>query len=150
MSVTYRKLMVAVDASDEAGRALRHAAALADQLGASLLLVHVHEAPELGAPPPEQPQRRKIWSDERRAAVAEGEAFIESQLAEVAPDYSGDYATLVCFGEPAERLAEVADERNADLLVMGSRGLTGIQRVLLGSVSYKVVRASPLPILVVR
>ena len=58
--------------------------------------------------------------------------------------------TLVAEGHPAEAVLDVAERSRADLVVMGSRGLTGMKRLLLGSVSHKVVRHAPCSVLVVK
>jgi nucleotide-binding universal stress UspA family protein len=58
--------------------------------------------------------------------------------------------TLVAEGPPAEAILRTAERLRADLVVMGSRGLTGMKRLLLGSVSHKVTRHSPCSVLVVR
>lgn len=56
----------------------------------------------------------------------------------------------VTAGHPAETIVRVAQERSADLIVMGTHGRTGLQRALLGSVAEKVVRLAPCPVLTVR
>jgi nucleotide-binding universal stress UspA family protein len=58
--------------------------------------------------------------------------------------------TLVAEGHPAEAILQTAERIRADLVVMGSRGLTGMKRLLLGSVSHKVVRHAPCSVLVVK
>jgi len=58
--------------------------------------------------------------------------------------------TLVAEGHAAEAILKTAERIRADLVVMGSRGLTGMKRLLLGSVSHKVVRHAPCSVLVVR
>lgn len=56
----------------------------------------------------------------------------------------------VASGSPAEEILRAAERQRADLVVMGSKGLTGLKRVLLGSVSRKVARHAPCSVLVVR
>jgi nucleotide-binding universal stress UspA family protein len=53
-------------------------------------------------------------------------------------------------GDPAEVIIEIANEQQADLIVVGSRGLTGIKRFLLGSVSNKVSHHAPCSVMIVR
>jgi nucleotide-binding universal stress UspA family protein len=53
-------------------------------------------------------------------------------------------------GSPAEEILRAAERHRADLIVMGSKGLTGLDRYLLGSVSRKVARHAPCSVLVVR
>ena len=59
-------------------------------------------------------------------------------------------ATTVVFGDPGEEIVTAAQRVNADLVVMGSRGLTGLPRLVLGSVADHVLRHAPSPILVVK
>ena len=58
--------------------------------------------------------------------------------------------TLVVEGNPAEEILIAAEERDIDIIVMGTLGRTGIQRLLLGSVAEKVIRHAPCPVFVVR
>ena len=53
-------------------------------------------------------------------------------------------------GDPAHAIIEVAEQQSADLIVVGARGLTGLQRFLLGSVSSKLSHHSPISLMVVR
>ena len=54
------------------------------------------------------------------------------------------------MGPPADTIVRVAQERNADLIVMSTHGRTGLQHVLLGSVAEKVVRLAPCAVLTVK
>jgi nucleotide-binding universal stress UspA family protein len=58
--------------------------------------------------------------------------------------------TVLADGHPADEILNVAERQHADLIVVGSRGLTGLQRILFGSVSRKVARHAPCSVLVVR
>ena len=58
--------------------------------------------------------------------------------------------TLIVEGNPAEEILIAAEERDIDIIVMGTLGRTGIQRLLLGSVAEKVIRHAPCPVFVVR
>ena len=58
--------------------------------------------------------------------------------------------TRVLEGTPFNELIKAAREENADLLIMGTRGLTGIKHVLIGSTAEKVVRKAPCPVLVLK
>jgi universal stress protein A len=58
--------------------------------------------------------------------------------------------TLVVNGGPAHEICQTAEAQAADLIVMGTRGRTGLKHFLLGSIAEKVVRYAPCPVLVVR
>jgi nucleotide-binding universal stress UspA family protein len=60
-----------------------------------------------------------------------------------------EFDTAVVEGRPADAIVEVAEERGVDTIAMGSRGRTGVSRVVLGSVAGTVVQNSPVPVTVV-
>jgi nucleotide-binding universal stress UspA family protein len=64
--------------------------------------------------------------------------------------FDGQWNAEVAVGHPADTIVRMAQERGADLIVMGTHGRTGLQHVLLGSVAEKVVRLAPCPVLTVR
>lgn len=74
-----------------------------------------------------------------------------TQLQDLIPDAClGTWDVALAVGHPADAVVRVAQERNVDLIVMGTHGRTGLQHVLLGSVAEKVVRLAPCPVLTVR
>jgi nucleotide-binding universal stress UspA family protein len=133
------KILVAYDGSDGAKRALDQAAELAHN-GASVSVVSVAEPlPQFGrAAPmlvPEEDEERKQELREAKAALA-GKG-IDASIVE----RKGDAATMI-IGE--------AEHENAEVIVMGTRGLNSAQRWLLGSVSSKVVEHAPCNVMIVR
>jgi nucleotide-binding universal stress UspA family protein len=133
------KILVAYDGSDGAKRALDQAAELAHN-GASVSVVSVAELlPQFGrAAPmlvPEEDEERKQELREAKAALA-GKG-IDASIVE----RKGDAATMI-IGE--------AEHENAEVIVMGTRGLNSAQRWLLGSVSSKVVEHAPCNVMIVR
>jgi nucleotide-binding universal stress UspA family protein len=68
----------------------------------------------------------------------------------VANAFQGPWDVAVAMGQPADAIARVAQERHADLIVMGTHGRTGLQHALLGSVAEKVVRLAPCPVLTIK
>jgi len=95
----------------------------------------------LGTPRPSQPV--VVFQDHHEAAL--------TQLRDLmAGSFQGAWEAEVTAGSAAETIVRVAQERDADLIVMGTHGRTGLQHVLLGSVAEKVVRLAPCPVLTVR
>lgn len=127
--------LVAVDSSDNALRAVAHAAGQARQMSTCALhLVHV------------QP-----WlSKEASEAELAHRALDDSARARGLLDAQGlPWRLLVAMGDPAERILEQAARLCATHIVIGSRGLNTAENLLFGSVAYKVMHLSPLPVLVV-
>ncbi|MBT8494255.1 MAG: universal stress protein [Deltaproteobacteria bacterium] len=75
---------------------------------------------------------------------------ITARLKAIEPDGEIEFFVHARFGEPAQQILQAAEELGADLIFMGSHGRTGIKRMLIGSVSEKVVREAQCPVMVVR
>jgi nucleotide-binding universal stress UspA family protein len=133
-----RNIVVGYDGSDTAKRALGRAAELAN--GASVTVVsavHVHPAAGRSAGPVDPDE-----VSERRQELAEAETLLAEKG--ITPELVEGH------GDPAEVIVEQAKGTGADLIVVGSRGLSLAERVLLGSVSTKVLHEAPCDVLVVR
>ncbi len=142
----YGLILVAVDGSAHASAAISHAAMLAERLGSKLLALHVvsgdWDEPEFGGAPEEG-----YNTLDRETARRQGEALLQRQVRSLPT--AVEVQPIVRFGVPDEEILDLADARQVDLIVVGSRGLTGFQRFLLGSVSYKVARSAERPVLVI-
>ena len=142
----YNKLLVAVDFSTVSADAFHAAMQLAEELGATLDVVHV-VAPQLTGLPLEG---GAVYSEDLHAKQLE-EAT--QQLAEFvkreAAGKSG-VASRILSGDPAVEINRVAGELGVDLIVMGTHGRTGLSHLLAGSVAESVLRRAPAPVLCVR
>ena len=139
-----RRILVGVDGSEASQEAARLAAQIAILFGARLTLAYA--VPHLLLPPDayglnvEEVERgnrehaEKVLAD---SLIRLGEAGVQAE-------------TLVLEGSPAESLAEAALSGDADLVVVGSRGRGAVARVLLGSVSDRLMHISTKPVLVAR
>jgi len=88
-----------------------------------------------------------------KAAYEESLAVIEGKSTsrkEKGKKIGVEVETLVVEGIPAKEILDVAEERKIDIIVMGTLGRTGLERLLLGSVAEKVIRHAPCPVFVVR
>jgi nucleotide-binding universal stress UspA family protein len=137
-----KTVLVGTDGSEHAGRATAMAADLARRYGASLVVVTVVEPAYL--PPEAALMADRIETARREEAerLVRGEA---AKLATAGVDVRGE----VLFGAPAEEMVRAAGALGADLVVVGSRGRGAVARMLLGSVSDRLVRQSHQPVLVV-
>jgi nucleotide-binding universal stress UspA family protein len=61
-----------------------------------------------------------------------------------------DATGVILVGRPSEELVKLAEEKGANLIVMGTHGRAGFDRLLFGSVAHEVVRAAPCPVMTVR
>jgi nucleotide-binding universal stress UspA family protein len=137
-------IVCGVDGSRDARVALRLAAQLASRLGLRLVVAHVVQPP---APAPGiGPTARQLMTAPVDALVAGGEALVNRILEE---ERLGAAERRVDLGFPADRLADVADEEAAALIVVGSRGRGAFKAALLGSVSADVIGVARCPVLVV-
>jgi nucleotide-binding universal stress UspA family protein len=137
-------IVCGVDGSPEARAALRVAAELADRLDARLVAAHVVQPP---APMPGVgPTARGLAAISVDALLAGGTALLEQILEEAElPEAS----RRIVLGFTADRLADLADEEAAELIVVGSRGRGGLKAAFLGSVSTALIGVARCPVLVV-
>jgi nucleotide-binding universal stress UspA family protein len=141
-------IVCGVDESADSQAAIGVAASLAERLGARLVLAHVVEVALVPyaaagsggiAPPPMIPALR----DEQEEA---GARLLEGIAAAIGLD---DAEQRVVVGFPAERLADLADDEDAELIVVGSRGRGRFKAAFLGSVSNSLVGVARCPVLIV-
>jgi nucleotide-binding universal stress UspA family protein len=136
-------ILVAVDGSDEAQAACRFAADLASRYEAALTALHVATPvmrSSLDGP------RTAVRTE--AAARAHGQRVLEEARAIAGPQVQ--FTAALAFGDPAEQIRQQAQEMNADLVVVGSRALNAIERLVRASVSSAVVQHASCSVLVVR
>jgi nucleotide-binding universal stress UspA family protein len=148
MSIFPTKILLATDGSEEAALAVRTAANIAQKTDSELHVVYVGPSLEyVGMGPPQiadipAPTQEQLSAEARELLDAEVEQ-VEAAGGTVAQAHLG-------IGAPDRVIVELAEEIGAGLVAMGSRGLGGIRRALMGSVSDSVVRHAHCPVLVVR
>jgi nucleotide-binding universal stress UspA family protein len=144
----FRSIVVGTDGSDTATQAVRQAVDLAKATGARVELVSAYEPVgsqrlrEESQQAPEDVQ----WSINPREDV---DATLED-AAEVAREASVEVEAHARQGDPADAILDVAEEKKADLIVVGNKGMTGARRFLLGSVPNKVSHHAPCSVLIIR
>jgi nucleotide-binding universal stress UspA family protein len=146
--MTYQRIVVGTDGSDTARTAVEHAARLASQLGASLIAVTAYDA----SPPGLDRDRAEAPEEIRWRITASGLADDHAQGAvRIARDAGVKEATALSeAGSAADALLDVAERRRADLIVVGSRGMSSPGRFLLGSVPNAVSHHAPCDVMIVR
>ena len=135
-----KMILFPTDFSTASDAALVHAESLARQMNARLLIVHVEEPPlaygggELyyGLPEPSSERILKMLEDVKPS------------------DPSVPYTHRLTMGDPAGEVVRIAEDENAEMIIIGTHGRTGMTRLLMGSVAEAIVRRAPCPVLVYR
>ena len=137
-----KTILVALDGSEIQERVIQSLVELQLQPTTKVVLAHVVPAVELN---------QEVVSD-RPQAVAEGLPYlqIEKQLQSYQAKIPGESIIEIVTGDPAEEIIRLANIYQADLIAIGSRGLTGVKRIIQGSVSSQVVENAPCSVLVVK
>ena len=149
----YNAIIVGTDGSRTATQAVRRAAVMAAALSAPLVVATVYNRPrpeDLGPPSvrAQSPTDAGLSSGYRAAAETAQDAAGEARAAAGAA--LAAVATVTPEGDPAEKLIELAEQREGSLLVVGSQGMTGSQRFLLGNVPNKISHHAPGDVLILR
>ena len=144
----FKSIVVGTDGSDTAGQAVRQAVDLARAVGAKVELVSAYE------PVPAQrlrEERREAPEDLQWAINPREDVDVTLEAAAaVAREAGVDVDVYPRQGDPADAILDVAEEREADLIVVGNKGMTGAKRFLLGSVPNKVSHHASSSVLIVR
>jgi nucleotide-binding universal stress UspA family protein len=144
----FRSIVVGTDGSDTAAQAVRQAVDLAGAVGAKLELVSAYSPvsqQRLGEERRQAPEDLQ-WAINPREDV---DATLEA-AATVAREAGVDVEVYPRQGDPADAILDVAEEREADLIIVGNKGMTGAKRFLLGSVPNKVSHHAPCSVMIIR
>ncbi len=139
-----RKILVPVDGSEACLRALRHAIDMAQSAGnVKIVLVNVQQTLERW-------YAGGLLNKEALTHLQQlGEA--DAREARTLVDAAGlTYELMVLFGQPGEVIARVAKEQACVGIVMGTRGLSDLDHVFLGSTAHKVIQLSEVPVTLVK
>jgi nucleotide-binding universal stress UspA family protein len=144
----FKSIVVGTDGSDTANQAVRQAIELASSVGAKIELVSAFEP----VPAQRLAQERREAPEDLQWAINPRED-VDATLAEAAEAAKAAGVEVDVFprqGDPADAILDVAEERDADLIVVGNKGMTGTKRFLLGSVPNKVSHHAPCSVLIIR
>jgi len=140
----YDHILVPTDGSAGVERAVEHAVGLADTHEATLHALYVVNTASYSSMPMET-----SWEHVRDMLGEEGERALE-RVDDIAESEGVPVESVVVDGSPSREIVRYAEQEHCDLVVMGTHGRGGIDRLLLGSVAERVVRASQVPVLTVR
>lgn len=135
----YDRIVIPIDGSDEATVAARRGLELARVFDATVHALHVVEQTAL---------RLTDSASERTRLRDRGAAFLD-EIAALASDLDDDFTTELREGKPAVQICESVAAQDADLVVIGRQGVTGLRKRLLGGVTEQVLHRSDVPVLVV-
>jgi nucleotide-binding universal stress UspA family protein len=136
--ISVKKILYATDFSSYSNQAYFHAVSLAQKHAASLTVLFVYHPERIATPG----STGNIDADR---------AYWRSQLEQIRPVDSGIAVQHVLLeGDAAEQIVQHARQAGCDLIVMGTQGRTGMERLLLGSVAEKVLREAACSVLVVK
>ena len=146
----FKKIVVPVDGSESAWRALEQAAVLAGKFEGELLVLTVIQ-PFNNAALLAVPLDHNIISQSNADMEAVGQEILARARERVAANgFSGPAGYKIELGNPSERILTIAKAEKADAIVLGSRGLSGIAEFFLGSVSTKISQYANIPVLIVK
>ena len=140
-----RSVLVPLDFSPSSEKALAYAVAFARQFGAKLTLLHVVEplaAPDFAG--------SFAWMMENDKVTVECQRHLDRVLRDLAIEPTLVEKVLVRHGRSFHEIADAARTLKADLIILSTRGYTGLKHAMLGSTTERVVRHAPCPVLVVR
>ncbi|MDO7908288.1 universal stress protein [Paenibacillus sp. JX-17] len=139
----FKHILVAVDGSEHSMHALNTAKTLAVSLQGetAMTVLHVNPSIAMNEPP--------VGVDVDDRIEEEGRHILEP-AADLLAGSGITYEMAAAHGNPAEVICQAAREKNADLIIMGTRGHSLVKEMLLGSVSHSVIAHAPCPVLTVK
>lgn len=137
----YNTILLPTDGSKGAEKAVEHALSLAEEYDAELHVLNVVDISSQST--------TDMWTNVLGELEKKGEELTQEVVAK-AEERGIDASAEVINGVPSREIVNRADEEDADLMVMGTHGRTGLDRLLIGSVAEKVVRTAEVPVMTVR
>ena len=139
-----KKILIPTDGSDYGMRAAEYGISIAKMLDAQIMVVYVIDDVVL-----DQISTVTERGDAEQELKQDGQRHINYVLG-LAEKESVKATSLLAKGRPFDQIVHLAKEQNMDLIVMGTYGLKGAERILIGSVAERVIEYSPCPVLVVK
>jgi nucleotide-binding universal stress UspA family protein len=140
-----KKILVPVDLSHASTILLQYANTIAEKFGARLIFLFVVEDLYSYSGLPVEIRLDPFDEDYKSYSRRNMENFLEENRHHV----TGEYESIVLSGHPAKEIVDYADREDIDLIVIGTHGFSGLDRMIFGSVAEKVIKRAPCPIMVV-
>ena len=143
-------LLVATDFTPYSEEALIFAGDLADKLDAQLLVLHVIHDPAEAPGFYVQKLKKKKYLRSMEEAADEMMATFLQKVKKANPGHQSiqEATSLLVVGTPVSRIIEIAEKRKAHMIIVGSHGRTGLSHAFIGSKAERLVRFSPIPVIV--
>lgn len=141
----FHKVLVATGGSPWSDHAVKYAINMAKSYGLDLVILHV-----LTETPPYFIAEAGTSLDSLLEGSEEAGRHIVEEAAEWAAEAGVPCEVDMVWGRAADAICRVAQERDCDVIVVGSRGLTGFKRLMLGSISNAVAAKAPCPVMIVK
>ena len=141
MRVQFKKILCATDFSDFSNHTISYGAALAKEFGAKLFVSHVIDLSSVA-----------IYGEFQLDPVGQQNRIMEdadAQLKELTGDQPISWEPLITVGKPADEISRAVEEKDIDLVITATRGRSGLKRIILGSVTERLMRTLTCPLLVV-
>lgn len=140
-----RKILIATDGSETAREAANFGIEMVGCSGAKIYVVYVVDTRPYRSVPLDQIWSKDVLNEFEREGH-EAASYIEN----LAKPYGVEVESRVLKGDPAEKILNFAEDNNVDMIIVGSFGKGRYERLVIGSVSEKIVRHSKVPVMVVR
>lgn len=142
MRVQFKNILCATDFSDFSNQTVNYGVALAKEFGARLIICHVIDLSSVA-----------IYGEFQLDPVGQQNRIIEDaneQLEALTGDQPVEWEPLITVGKPADEIIRAVEEKDIDLVISATRGRSGIKRLILGSVTERLMLTLPCPLLVLR
>lgn len=140
----FSRILVAIDSSDYAMKAFEYAIQLAQAVNAKVFVVHVVQNPAMTV------DTLVSVSELKTSFKKQGSKLLTSVSSIAKAKFGMTAETILEEGDPPKVILDTAKKFNANMIVIGNRGLNQIKELLLGSVSHSVTKHADIPVLVVK
>ncbi|WP_421077025.1 universal stress protein [Methanothermococcus sp. Ax23] len=140
----YKKILIPTDSSEVSMEAAKHALEIAKAMNSRVYAVYVVDiVPFIGLP------TEGLWESMKEILEEEGKEALK-KIEDKAKEMGVDIKSEILEGSPAKEIVDYAERKKVDLIVMGTTGKTGLDKLLLGSVAEKVSKGAHCPVLLVK
>ncbi len=140
----YRNIVIATDGSENSKKAISYGIGIAKLSGATVHTLYVVDTSAFSSIPMDSG-----WEEMYEVLRKEGVKAV-SEVRELGEASGVNVRDVILEGHPSSEIITFAENNDADIIVVGTLGKTGLDRFLMGSVAEKVMRSSKIPVLIVR